>query len=216
MKKSMASAYTDMMTNLAKSTVTVPLHLQGAKEALAWWESSDSLLAKSSVAEESDEAYEEDEARGEHKGDDRPHPDAASDIHGGHEADEAPEDDEGEDDEADESADDEDEEDMQKAIAGLRSLSKSYKGSRAPSPDENPHSPSRPMPNPELKKPANKGQDTVPHVTELAGGGKPASLTMLKALHELAAATVQLQGRSAAVQDTLQKSIAALDRLSGK
>ena len=52
MKKSMSSAYTDMMTNLAKSTAAIPLHLQKATEALAWWESPDSLLAKSSVGDE--------------------------------------------------------------------------------------------------------------------------------------------------------------------
>jgi hypothetical protein len=48
--KSMPEAYGDMLTNLAKSTVAVPLHLQGAQSARAWWESPDSLLAKTSIA----------------------------------------------------------------------------------------------------------------------------------------------------------------------
>lgn len=47
--KSMADAYQDMRTNLAKTTVAVPRHLQGAS-ALAWWESPDSLLAKTSIS----------------------------------------------------------------------------------------------------------------------------------------------------------------------
>lgn len=78
MKKSMASAYTDMMNNLAKSTAAIPLHLQGAKGALAWWEQPDSLLAKSEIApaeelakasaeNETDEAYEEDEEKDKEK-----------------------------------------------------------------------------------------------------------------------------------------------------
>lgn len=75
MKKSMESAYTDMMNNLAKSSAAIPLHLQGATGALAWWEQQDSLLAKSDIApadealakasaeNETDEAYEEDEKK---------------------------------------------------------------------------------------------------------------------------------------------------------
>lgn len=78
MKKSMESAYTDMMNNLAKSTAAIPLHLQAASGALAWWEQPDSLLAKSEIApaeeasealakasaeNETDEAYEEDEKK---------------------------------------------------------------------------------------------------------------------------------------------------------
>jgi hypothetical protein len=55
MSKSMSSAYTDMMSNLAKSTAAVPLHLQKATEALAWWEGNDSLLAKSAIAAPADE-----------------------------------------------------------------------------------------------------------------------------------------------------------------
>lgn len=116
MKKTMTSAYTDMMTNLAKSTSAIPLHLQGATGALAWWESTDSLLAKAQIDEtdelkkssaehETDEAYEEDE---QHE-DAREESTAENDVHGGGDA-------AGEgDDEADESEEDEGE--MEKALA---------------------------------------------------------------------------------------------------
>lgn len=127
MKKSMSSAYTDMMTNLAKSTVAVPLHLQKATEALAWWESPDSLLAKSSVGDddlqkasaehETDEAYEEDHDRAEQAAEDsRELPNSATDIHGGHEADE--QDVPGGSDEAEEEKSD----DVKKSLAALSAV----------------------------------------------------------------------------------------------
>lgn len=118
MKKTMESAYTDMMTNLAKSTSAIPLHLQPAVGALAWWESSDSLLAKSelvseedvlaksSAEHETDEAYEED---AEH-GDPREESNAENDVHGG--------------DGSEEEGDDEEEEgEMEKSLGALEGLS---------------------------------------------------------------------------------------------
>lgn len=66
MKKSMQSAYTDMMNNLAKSTVAVPVHLQGAATARAWWEDENSLMAKATIApvEQPTEALEKASSKG--------------------------------------------------------------------------------------------------------------------------------------------------------
>jgi hypothetical protein len=124
MKKTMESAYTDMMTNLAKSTSAIPLHLQPATGALAWWESSDSLLAKSQIDDtdelkkssaenESEEAYEEDEQHS----DPREESNAENDVHGGDGS-------EGEgDDEAEEG--EEDESEMEKSLGALGALASS-------------------------------------------------------------------------------------------
>lgn len=85
--KSAAQAYDDMMSNLAKSTAAIPLHLQGAKGALAWWESQDSLLAKASIAEtdllKSSHEDEEEEEGTEGSEDAREESNAENDVHGG-------------------------------------------------------------------------------------------------------------------------------------
>lgn len=65
MKKSMESAYTDMMNNLAKSTSAVPLHLQSATGALAWWESPDSLMAKAQIGDDLEKSHVEDKEEAE-------------------------------------------------------------------------------------------------------------------------------------------------------
>ena len=90
----MQSLYQNAMENLAKSTAAVPMHLQGATGALAWWESSDSLLAKAEMPwdkKDEEEAAAEDEEREE----------------GG---------DEGEEEEGDEDGEDEDDEGMKKSV----------------------------------------------------------------------------------------------------
>jgi hypothetical protein len=98
MKKTAESAYTDMMMNLAKSTSAIPLHLQGATGALAWWQGEESLLAKSSIAgpqEEapSEEESDEDETEDPNMKDTRKPSSASTDVHGG----DAAEEEEGED-----------------------------------------------------------------------------------------------------------------------
>lgn len=120
MKKTMASAYTDMMANLVKSTSAIPLHLQPAAGALAWWESPDSLMAKSEIDDtdelkkssaehETDEAYEEDA-----KHDGRDESNAENDVHGGDGSEEEG-DDESEEDEKDES-------EMEKSLGALDAI----------------------------------------------------------------------------------------------
>jgi hypothetical protein len=125
MKKTMESAYTDMMSNLAKSTSAIPVHLQKAKGALAWWESEDSLLSKARIADRLEKSsHEEGEDEGgpeeapEGLRDPRGAPTSENDVHGASEEEEQDEERVEDEEEAEEEAyeEDEDQGEMEKSL----------------------------------------------------------------------------------------------------
>lgn len=66
-EKPVTPAYEAMLQNLSKSAAAVPLHLQPAAEALAWWQSSDSLLSKSDLHTFVEEGADEEDCGCEHE-----------------------------------------------------------------------------------------------------------------------------------------------------
>lgn len=88
--KTAAEAYNDMMLNLTKSSVNVPIHLQGATQARAWWEAEDSLMSKASIAGTTESLAKSVEAEDDEEAheDERELSNAHNDVHGGDSAEE--------------------------------------------------------------------------------------------------------------------------------